>query len=59
MKKIQYMAPTTEVYRIELHKMIAISNTTLGIHSGGSSNEVTDESDLLSRRHSSVWGDNE
>jgi len=59
MKKI-YSAPTVVMTEIELQSMIAAStDTPLNVDSANSFSSTGAETDALSRRSSSVWGDDE
>ena len=57
MKKQAYMAPTTEVQKIELQHIMAGSGPQ-NVYSN-SADGIDDEDKVLSRQGSSLWDDNE
>ena len=56
MKKQTYMAPTVEVQKIELQRMIAVSGPQVN---SNPDDGIDDESKVLSRRNNDMWDDEE
>ena len=54
MKKKNYIIPETEVLNVAVQTIIATSGLTVN---PDDSEGISDENDVLSRKHFNVWGD--